>query len=166
METVPPERMPGELELVRLAQIEIAIDDLIANSKHAVRVFDKSVGRSFNTAQRCALLRDLLLASRSNRVYIALHETSNIVRDCPRLVNLLRQFSHSMFIYRTLPAARQVYDPFVIGDDLRFVHRFHYDRPRGAAVIGDLTNTTLMLRRFEEIWSVSAPAICATTIGL
>lgn len=166
MEPVAPERMPGEHKLEGLAAYEAALDELIANATQTVRIFDKNIGRGFNTPQRYDLLRKLLLARRTNRVYIVLHETSNVVRDCPRLIMLLKQFSHGMFIHQTLSAARLVYDPFAIGDETRFVHRFHYDDVRGAATIGDVAGTSLLLKRFEEIWAASAPAASGTTIGL
>jgi hypothetical protein len=95
-----------------------------------------------------------------------LQETANIARDCPRLIMLLRQFSHAVSIHQTLPDARRVYDPFAVADDARFVHRFHYDDVRGVATVGDIAATGLLLKRYEEIWQASAPAVAATTIGL
>lgn len=166
MQPVPPERMPGERMLEGATACEKALDELIANAAHTVRIFDKNIGRGFNSPQRYELLRQLLLARRTNRVYIVLHETANIARDCPRLILLLRQFSHAVSIHQTLPDARRVYDPFAVADDARFVHRFHYDNVRGVATIGDVAATGLLLKRYEEIWQASAPAVAATTIGL
>jgi hypothetical protein len=166
MQPVPPERMPGERTLEGLAAYEAALDELIANAAHTVRIFDRSIGRGFNSPQRYELLRQLLLANRTNRVYIALHETANIIRDCPRLMLLLKQFSHGVSIYQTLPAARRVYDPFAVADDTRFVHRFHYADIRGVATVGDVAATQLLLKRFEEIRQASAPSVAATTVGL
>lgn len=166
MEPVPPERMPGERKLEGAAAYELALDELIANTAHTVRIFDKNIGRGFNTPQRCDLLRQLLLARTTNRVYIVLHETANIARDCPRLMTLLKRFSHCMFIRQTLTEARRVYDPFAIADDARFVHRFHYNFPRGVATVGDVAATNLLLKRFDEIWQASAAGVSATTIGL
>jgi hypothetical protein len=166
MQPVPPERMPGERMLEGAIACEQALDELIANAAHNVRIFDKNIGRGFNSPQRYELLRQLLLASRTNRVYIVLHETANIARDCPRLIMLLRQFSHAVSIHQTLPDARRVYDPFAVADDARFVHRFHYDDVRGVATVGDIAATGLLLKRYEEIWQASAPAVAATTIGL
>src|SRR5688572_21992673 len=111
MQPVPPERMPGERKLEGLAAYETALDELIANAGHAVRIFDRSLGRSFNSPARYELLRSLLRNSRTNRVYIVLHDTANLVRDCPRLMLLVRHFSHGLFIHQTQPAARRVYDP-------------------------------------------------------
>ena len=166
MQPVPPERMPGERKLEGTAACEQALDELIANAAHTVRIFDKSIGRGFNSPQRYELLRQLLLARRTNRVYIVLHDTANITRDCPRLIMLLKQFSHGMRIHQTLRVARGVYDPFAVADDTRFVHRFHYDIARGVATVGDLADTQLLIKRFDEIWQASAPSIAATTVGL
>jgi hypothetical protein len=166
MQPVPPERMPGERMLEGAIACEQALDELIANAAYTVRIFDKNIGRGFNSPQRYELLRQLLLARRTNRVYIVLHETANIARDCPRLIMLLRQFSHAVSIHQTLPDARRVYDPFAVADDARFVHRFHYDDVRGVATVGDIAATGLLLKRYEEIWQASAPAVAATTIGL
>ena len=158
--------MPGEHRLEGTAAYESALDELIANTTHTVRLFDRRIGGAFNAPRRYELLRQLLLAKRTNRVHIVLHETTNIVRDCPRLVLLLRQFSHGITIHQTLPAARRVYDPFAIADDARFVHRFHYDDVRAAATIGDVAATRTLLKRFDEIWQASAPAVAASTTGL
>ena len=158
--------MPGERKLDGLAAHDQALDELIANAAHIVRIFDKSFGRAFNSPRRCELMRQLLLARRTNRIYVVLHETANITRDCPRLMMLLKHFSHAMSIHQTLPAARLVYDPFAVADDTRFVHRFHYDDMRGAASVGDIANTRVLIKRFDEIWQASCPAITATTLGL
>lgn len=166
MEPVPAERMPGERKLEGTVAYEQALDELIANSAQTVRIFDRSIGRGFNSPQRYELLRQLLLARPTNRLFIVVHETDNITRECPRLIMLLKRFSHCIRIHRTLSPARRVYDPFAVGDDLRFVHRFHYNDPRGVATVGDVAATNLLLKRFDEIWQASTPGVSATTIGL
>lgn len=166
MLVVPPDRMPGEQQFAGIAAYDAALDQLFANAERTVRIFDRAIGRNFDSPQRCALMHQLLLARRTNRICIVLHETATIARDCPRLILLLRRFSHCISIHQTLPAARHVYDPFVIGDDNRFVRRFHYQAVRGVATIGDIANTRLLLKRFQDIWEASVPAVVATTMGL
>jgi len=166
MKTVPPDRMPGERTLEGLVQYDTALDDLLTAAQHTVRIFEYGIGRNYNSIKRWELLRRLLLARRTNRLCLVLHDAGNIMRDCPRLVGLLRQFSHNLSIHRVLPAARRVYDPFAVADDTHFVRRFHYEDMRGVASIGDIANTRLLIKRFDEIWAASAPAVSATTIGL
>ncbi|MCX7137468.1 MAG: hypothetical protein NTW47_12760, partial [Proteobacteria bacterium] len=160
---MPPERMPGERKLAGVIAYDEALDELIANAAHTIRIFDKNIGRNFNTPQRYDLLGKFLLAHRTSRVKIVLHETANIVRDCPRLILLLKRFSHGLAIHQTLPAARRVYDPFAVAGDTRFVRRFHHTDMRGAATIGDVAATSLLVKRFDEIWEASTPAVAATT---
>ena len=166
MKPVAPECMPGEQALAGFAQYEAALDTLVANGVRTLRIFDKVLGPGFNSPLRYDLLHRLLLAGRHHRVFIALHETANIVRDCPRLMMLLRTFSHGIAIRQTLPAARRVYDPFAIADDTRFVRRFHFDDMRGVATVGDYANISSLVKRFDDIWEASTPAVGATTLGL
>jgi hypothetical protein len=37
---------------------------------------------------------------------------------------------------------------------------------RGAATVGDVAATSLLVKRFDEIWEASTPSVAATTIGL
>lgn len=158
--------MPGERKLMGQAAHADALDELIGLAAQVVRIFDRTAGPDFNTARRCELLRKLLLGSRNNRAYIVLHDASTVARDCPRLMLLVQQFSHAVFIHQTLRAARHVYDPFAVADEARFVHRFHYARLNGVATIGDIAPTQLLLKRFHEIWQASAQAVTATRLGL
>ena len=104
--------MPGERKLEGFVAYDEALDELIANATQTVRIFDKNIGRNFNSPQRHDLLGQFLLVSRTHRVRIVLHDTVNIVRDCPRLMMLLKRFSDGLTIHQTLPTARRVYDPF------------------------------------------------------
>ncbi len=166
MQSGAPASTPGERMLEGAIACEQALDELIENAAHTVRIFDRNLGRGFNSPRRYELLRRLLLARRTSRVYLVLHETANISRDCPRVIMLLRQFSDAISIHQTRRDARRIYDAFAVADDARFVRRFHYDDIRGISAVGDIAATGLLLTRFDEIWQASAPAVAATTLGL
>jgi hypothetical protein len=59
-----------------------------------------------------------------------------------------------------------VYDPFAVIDERHYVHRFHYEGSRGVLALDDVPSAHGFVQRFEEIWEASAPAVCATTLGL
>ena len=166
METSPSEPITEERKLEGVPAYQAALDELLAQAKHAVRIFDKQLEGRFDTRQRCELMSALLRAHRTNRIYVVLHDTGNIHRDCPRFAALAQQFSHAFFVRQTLPAARGVYDPFAVADEARFVRRFHYADQRGVASIGDINATHALLDRFNDIWEESRPALAATTLGL
>ncbi|HTS52965.1 MAG TPA: hypothetical protein VMH26_06800 [Burkholderiales bacterium] len=145
---------------------EEALDILFARPGRQLRIFDRQLSTGYNSAQRYDLLRHFLLASRSNRIQIVLHDTSDLQRDCPRLINLLRQFSYAVAIQETEPQAKGVYDPFAVLDERDYVHRFHYDDTRGLLGLDDPHEARGFVQRFEEIWEASSPAVSATTLGL
>ncbi|MCW5604741.1 MAG: hypothetical protein KIT18_09375 [Burkholderiales bacterium] len=149
-----------------LREYEALIDELIPQTQRAIRIFDRSLSRAYNSPQRYESLRQFLLASRANRLTIILHDTATIERDCPRMMGLLTQFSHAMSIRQTLRVARQVYDPFAIFDASHYVHRFHYDHMRAAAGRHDVNGAQLLLDRFAEIFEASVPAVSASVSGL
>jgi hypothetical protein len=143
-----------------------AVDTVIARTMSRIRVFDRSLGRDYNSDTRCEALRSLLLADRSNRVRIVVHDVEHVRRDCPRLVALLRHFGHGIAIHRTTSIARGVYDAFCIADGSHYARRFHFDNPRGVLVFDDYEGSADLVQRFEEIWEASQPAVLPTTLGL
>lgn len=149
-----------------MREYESLIDDMIPQAQSIIRIFDRSLSRRYNTPTRIELLRRFLLAARPNRLLIALHRTDTLERDCPRMIELLRQFSHSVVIRETLRPARHVYDPFVIFDASHYLHRFHYDHLRAAQGTNELAGAQLLIDRFAEIWEASGPPISATVSGL
>lgn len=149
-----------------MREYESLIDDMIPRTQSIIRIFDRSLSRRYNTPARIELLRRFLLAARANRLLIALHQTGTLERDCPRLIELLRQFTHSVVIRETLRPAKHVYDPFVVFDTFHYLHRFHYDHLRAAHGTNDLPGAQLLIDRFAEIWEASGPPISATVSGL
>ena len=149
-----------------MREYEALIDQLIPQTQRTIRIFDRTLSRAYNTAQRFEVLRRFLLAGRANRLMIVLHETATVERDCPRMIELLRLFSTSVKVHETLKPAKQVYDPFVIFDASHYVHRFHYNHLRAAQGTNDVVGTQQLLDRYAEIWEASAPAVSANTTGL
>ncbi len=147
-------------------EYEAAIDTLLAREGRTLRIFDKQFGAAFGSSERSAALRRLLRAPSAARVQIVLHDASNLQRDCPRLIDLLRQFSHAIEIHETEPQAKAAYDPFAVLDNRDYVHRFHYDGPRGLLGLNDAQGALVFVQRFAEIWEASTPAISGTTLGL
>ena len=144
-----------------------AIDEVIGVAQRNIRIFDFTLGlRGFNSPARSELLRKFLVAGRVHRLQIALHEPEHLVRECPRLLVLLRQFPMSIEIHRTLAQAREASDPFVIADDHSVWHQQHHAQPRAIVALHSPADATAILQRFGEIWDLSEPAVSATTLGL
>jgi hypothetical protein len=171
-QNTPPVQRAGNLPNAKyrrfegMREYEALIDGLIPQTERMIRVFDQTLSAPWNSPERFDALRQFLLANRSNRLLIVVHDAEPIERERPRMVELVRQFGTAVRIHQTLSPAKQVYDPFVVFDANHYVHRFHYRFLRAAQGTNDLLGTRELLDRFTEIWDASAPSVSAGTSGL
>ena len=144
-----------------------AIDTLIELARCRLLIFDYNLeDGGYATLRRYERLRAFLLSSRGNRLEIVLHDIDYLTRFCPRILSLLRQFSHAVTILETTSQAKNIYDPFAIADESCFLHRFHYDSPRALLALNDIEGSHVLTKRFEEIRAASVPAVTVTALGL
>lgn len=147
-------------------EYEELIDLMIPQTQRIIRVFDKNLGRGWNSSTRIELLTQFLLADRTNRLLIVLHDIRQLGVECPRLIGLAQQFSHACSIRETLRTAKHVHDPFVVFDGSHYVHRFHFDHMRAAQGTHDATGAQQLIDRFAEIQEASGPPLAANVTGL
>jgi len=143
------------------------IERLLEQPGRELRVFDPDgAALRLNDATRIDVLQRFLLASRTRRIYLVMHSTDHVTRQCPRLLTLLRRFSHAMQINRTNEEIREVQDSFLLLDSMHYVRRPVAALFRGAMGLGDENEGQALRGRFGEIWSASTPSVSSTTIGL
>ena len=163
--TAPPP--PERLLLTTRKEYRDAFDRLAGLAQRELRIFDADFSDlEMNSPQKGELLRAFLLRSRTNRLLIAVHDTEYLRNSCPRLLELLRQFSDRMLIHQTQGEAARVQDCFVLADTLHILRRPVRAQPRGTLRLYDEHESQGMLLRFGEIWDSSFPAVSATTSGL
>jgi hypothetical protein len=146
---------------------QAAVERLLEQPGRELRVFDPDgAALRLNDAGRIERLEGFLLASRTRRLYLVVHNTDHITRQCPRLLTLLRRFSHAMQINRTHEEIREVQDAFLLLDSVHYVRRPVAQLFRGAMGLGDENEGQALRGRFAEIWAASYPAVSGTTVGL
>ena len=149
------------------SEYQAAISTLLLTAQRELRIFDQRCAElGLNSAERFEGLRQFLLANRANRVRIVVHETSYLAARCPRMIILMRQFGHAVFVQKTRKELRGLHDNFMLADESAYVKQFHYEHPRGVMGINHPAETQALLMRFEEIWENSTPGLAATTLGL
>lgn len=162
----PPPRADYR-QISGLAESRQAIDEVIAAVQTTLSIFDFTLDhRGFGEAVRIEKLRHFLLAGRSHRLRIALHEPGQLERQEPRLIALLRQLPGSIAIHRTVGQARNAMDPFVVADDHSVWHQMHHEQLRAIVALHSPADAAPLRDRFEEIWQLSEPAVGASTLGL
>lgn len=157
---------PSHQRIETRTGLETGIDQILPMARRRILVFARSLDQEWNQDVRFDALRHFCLESRRNQARILVHDPQPAYRKCPRLLGLLRQFSHVISIHETHHQAKGVYDPFVMADGRHYLHRFHFDQPQGVLALDDPIGAKPLVDRFEELWANAEPAISATTLGL
>ncbi|NOU01181.1 MAG: hypothetical protein HOO95_06375 [Gallionella sp.] len=158
---------PEQLTLSSIAEYVTAIDNLCKMAEHNLYLFEKDFDRlGFNSETRFNTLRSFLLSSPVHKLHLLAHDASHLTTKCPRMMNLLHQFSGNMFIYQTPKNLKHIATPFSVADDEHLVQRYHFDDARGLFSIQDSANAHILKARFMEMWAVSHPAPSSTRLGL
>jgi hypothetical protein len=144
-----------------------AFDELIAVTRRELRIFDPDCGQlDMNSPGRHEQLRQFLLASRDNRLFVVVHDPEHLERHCPRMLRLFAEFSAAIAIHQTEGEAARAQDCFVLADMEHFVRRPVAAQPRGVYCVNEYQDARSFRERYDEIWQSSVPAISATTLGL
>ncbi len=149
------------------AGFQAAIERLLQQPGRELRIFDPDgAALRLNDPARLETLERFLLASRTRRLYLAVHDTEQLARKSPRMMSLLARFAHAVQINRTHEEIRELQDAFLVLDAAHYVRRPVAAFFRGAMGLGDETEGLAMRSRFMEIWAASYPAVSPTTVGL
>ena len=146
---------------------QAALERLLGQPGRELRVFDPNgAALRLNDSARVGALERFLAASRTRRLYLVLHDTDHLTRQCPRMMSLLARFTHAVQIHRTHEQIRELQDAFLVLDSQHYVRRSVAAFYRGAAGFGDDVEALAMRQRFMEIWEASYPGVSSTTVGL
>jgi hypothetical protein len=154
-------------QLTSSADYIAALGSLCGLVGHHLMIFERDfVNIGFNNEIRIEKLRAFLLVNPNHRLQLLAHNTLPLSQYCPRLMTLLRQFGHSMFIYQTPKSLQHLTEPFAVADDTHYVRRFHFDDTRGLMGLNDGEGARLLQSRFLEMWSASKPSATTSTFTL
>ena len=149
------------------AEFQQAVDRLLAAQGRELRIFDPDLSAlRLNTVQRVEQLRQFLAASRTRRLYIAVHDPDHLTKYCPRMMALLARFAHAIQVNCTHEEIRDLQDSFLVLDQSHYLRRPVAQQFRGALGLHDDTEALVMRARFMEIWSASFAGVAGTTLGL
>ena len=149
------------------AEFQQALDRLLAAPGRELRIFDPDLqALRLNTARRVEQFRQFLAASRTRRLYIAVHDPDHLTKYCPRMMALLSRFAHAIQVNCTHEEIRNLQDSFLVIDQAHYLRRPVALQFRGALGLHDDTEALTMRARFMEIWSASFPGVASTTLGL
>jgi len=144
-----------------------ALDRFLEQPGRELRLFDPDLkSLRLNSPARIAQFDRFLRGSRTRKIYIVVHDTDHLTRQCPRMLGLLKLFTHAIQINRTHEEIRNLQDAFLVLDARHYLRRPVAAHFRGAIGLHDENEALAMRSRFQEIWSASYPGVASTTVGL
>ena len=146
---------------------QIALDQLMATAEHSIRIYDRDLPTGdFNSKARYERLHDFCLAGGARRIEILLDDTAYVQNRCPRLMTLLRDFSHVIEIRQIEPDSERPDYGFALGDRSAVLKRFDMDAMHGQFDPDDAANAAMLHQQFDLLWQRAAGSVSTTTLGL
>jgi hypothetical protein len=164
--TVLEELQPNQVVLGE-RNYEAATALILGQARRELRIFDPDLGRGgYQSLKVHDVLKQFLSADRQNRLTIIMHDSRFLTSQCPRLVNLFRQYAHAMTIGLTEGRAQVAQDAFVLADDAHYLHRFHVDHARFKYRLDDKIAAKPLHERFGQLLEASPVRLSAVSLGL
>jgi len=140
---------------------------MLAQAKRELKIFDPDLSRgAYQSLRVSELLNDFLARDQMNRLTIILHDGQFLTSHCPRLIELMKRYSHSMTVYLTDEQARVALDAFVLADNTDYLHRFHIDHARFKYLQGNVVAARPLHERFDQLLEVTHSRLSPVAVGL
>jgi hypothetical protein len=144
-----------------------AIDSVLSSAKKEICIFDADLkSLEFDNRARAEAIAGFLAAERDRSVRMVLHDLDYLIRYSPRMMGLLKRYSHSFTVRQTPESLRNLADAFVLADKANGVIRFHADHFRGKKLWEHPVAIHDWQQRFDDLWLESIPGTSATHLGL
>jgi hypothetical protein len=149
------------------ATFQRAVGTVLSLAKKEICVFDADLRNlEFDARVRADMISAFLAGGRDRSVRMVLHELDHVNHNSPRLMSLLKRYSHCFSIRQTPESLRNLADAFVLADGISGVIRFHADHFRGKLLLEQAVAVHDWQQRFEGLWVEAIPGFSATQLGL
>ncbi|HEY9098208.1 MAG TPA: hypothetical protein VIN38_04985 [Thiobacillus sp.] len=149
------------------SELRAAFDELLASTTRHLRLYDHDLSAlDIDQPDRQATLRAICLGGGGRRIELLLDTIDTIVRDHPRLMQLVRDFGHVLEIRQADPTLTRPDRAFVLADRHGVLTRADKLALRGTLNLDDAQTAAMLVQEFEAMWQRSQAVVTATTLGL
>lgn len=154
-------------EFHTLTDYQSALDALVDEAQWRLRIYDATLEKAgLNAVARYDRLRAFCLGSPQRRIEILLDDPAHVQTQCPRLMNLLRDFSHVLEIRQTENESPRPAHSFALADRGVWLKHFDKNALPGQWVRDDAAGAVLLHQEFDQLWQRAIPNVSASTLGL
>lgn len=149
------------------AEFRAAFDTLLTGTPRQLRLYDHDLDLlDIDHQPRHASLRALCVVGGGRRIELLLDDISRVARDHPRLMQLVRDFSHVIEIRQADPNIPRPDPAFVLADRHGVLVRVDKAAVHGTLHPDDPASATPLHQSFEGMWQRAPASVTATTLGL
>lgn len=149
------------------AEYQAAIDQVLQHAEKEIRIFDLDlVTMGLERSQRLQAISGFLRAHPGRRLKIVIHDRAALERSGPRLVELIKHFSHLIEVRQTLAETRHLSESWLLADGGHGVIRFHRDHSRGKLSLSTAKEIAPWWSRSDELWQAAEPCSPGSMTGL
>ena len=149
------------------AEFRAAFDALLDSTQRQLRLYDHDLSLfDIDQLPRHNRLRTICVAGSGRRIELLLDEIHPIARDCPRLMQLVRDFGHVIEIRQADPNMPRPDQAFALADRHGALVRADKSALHGTLHLDDAHSTILLHQEFEGMWQRAQAGVTATTLGL
>lgn len=149
------------------SECRAAFDALLSRTSRELRLYDRDLDLwQLDDAARHAALRALCVAGGGRRVEFLLDDTRLIPRTLPRLMQLVRDFSHVLVIRQLDPDTPRPDHACVLADRFAILVRTDKASPHGTLHLDDPARAAAFHQDFVSLWQRAQAPLSATTLGL
>jgi hypothetical protein len=139
----------------------------IAGAQREIRIFDRDLENlGLEERAKVELLNGFLAARRDRRLRIIVHDPAPLQSRLPRLLGLLRDYSHQVDVRVTPDHLRNLADCWVLADVESGTIRFHADHARGRCVVATPAEVKPWWQRSDDLLAESESCIPWAVAGL
>jgi len=149
------------------AEFRAAFDALLDSTQRQLRLYDHDLSLlDIDQLPRHNRLRTICVAGSGRRIELLLDEIHHVARDCPRLMQLVRDFGHVIEIRQADPNMPRPDQAFALADRHGALVRADKSALHGTLHLDDAHSTILLHQEFEGMWQRAQAGVTATTLGL
>jgi len=155
------------VEFHTFAEYQAALAQVIASAQWQLRLYDATLEKSgLNAIASYQKLRAFCLGQPQRRIEILLDDPRYIQTQCPRVMSLLRDFSHVLEIRQIENESERPTYSFALADRGVWLKCFEKNAPLGEWASDDTASAALLHQEFEHLWQRALPNVSVSTLGL
>jgi len=149
------------------SECRAAFDTLLARVPRDLCLYDRDLTLwQLDDATRHAALRALCVAGGRHRIECLLDDTGLVARRLPKLMQLIRDFSHVLVIRQIDPDTPRPDHACVLANGHDVLFRTDKATPQGTLQLDEPARAIALYQDFKSMWQRAGAPLSATTLGL